>query len=284
MHQDNYNKHEGIRRSDLWHMNRSPAYFKAQSESKSEPTASMIFGIAVHKMVLEPDTFFDEYAIAPDVDKRTKDGKEKWQNFLIDCQQNNKSAISICDFNKIKAMVKAIENNPLATMFLTGQHETEWYWEDIITKEKVKAKCDNIAIIDNKKIIVDYKTTSSCQDGYFESSINKYGYQFQAGFYTAGLEQITNETYGFAFVAQETVEPYDCRVYVCSEAFIANGQLKYRELLNLYHECKINNNWYGYNGAIQKPTLLMDISEYKANKNQSFSGFNSDDYLDETDY
>ena len=84
-------------------------------------------------------------------------------------------------------------------------------------------------------------------------------------------------------IAQETVEPYDCRVYVCSEAFIANGQLKYRELLNLYHECKINNNWYGYNGAIQKPTLLMDISEYKANKSQSFSGFNSDDYLDDNE-
>lgn len=279
MHQEDYNAHEGIRRSDLWNINRSPAYFKAQCETKREPSPSMIFGIAAHKMILEPDTFFDEYIIAPNVDKRTKAGKEEWQKFIDN--SSNKEVISQIDFSKIKAMAKAIQDDELASLFLNGQHETEWYWEDIATHEKVKAKCDNIAIIDNKKYIVDYKTTSSCQDGYFESTINKYGYQFQAGFYTAGLEQITDERYGFAFVAQETTAPYACRVYICSDAFIINGQLKYHELLNLYHDCKINDNWYGYNGAKPQPTILKDKSELNINNYNSISGFNSDDYIDE---
>lgn len=260
MHQKDYNEHEGIRRSDLWNMNRCPLYFWFQQETKSEPSPSMVFGIAAHKMILEPDTFFEEYAIAPNVDRRTKAGKEKWQEFMD--TSSDKEVISQADFDKIQAMAKAIQNDELACLFLTGDHETEWYWQDPLTKEKVKAKCDNIAIINNKKYIVDYKTTSSCQDGYFESTINKYGYQFQAGFYTAGLEQITNTTYGFAFVAQETTAPYACRVYVCSNKFIVQGQAKYHELLNLYHTCKINNDWYGYHGATNTPTLLKDRSEY----------------------
>lgn len=280
MHQEDYNKHEGLRRSDLWNINRSPYYFKTQLDNKNEPSPAMLFGIAAHKMILEPDTFFDEYAAAPDVDKRTKVGKEEWQKFIDDCVKNDKSAIANSDFAKIKDMAEKIEQNALAKMFLTGDHETEWYWQDLITHEKLKAKCDNIAIIDNKKIIVDYKTTSSCQDGYFESTIKKYGYQFQAGFYTSGLEQITGEEHGFAFVAQETTAPYACRVYVCSNAFIANGQLKYRELLNLYHDCKIKDEWYGYNGANPTPTVLKDISEYKNETYNAVSGFNSDDYID----
>lgn len=288
MHQEAYDKAEGLRRSDLWKIHRSPYYFKTQMEQKDKaPSAALTFGIAAHKLILEPTTFFDEYAIAPEVNRRTKAGKEEWENFVQQCAADDKEAISQADYNTISMMADAVRKNPLALQFLTGIHESEWYWTDPSTQEKLKCKCDNITDpIEGKKYIVDYKTTDSCENGHFERSVSRYGYQFQAGFYTEGLKQNTGEDYGFAFVAQEKSAPYACRIYICSDIFVINGQQEYFRLLNLYHSCKESGDWYGYEGETPKPTMLLDITEWKAQQQTSktahaVSGFNTDDYLDD---
>lgn len=285
MHQEAYDAAEGLRRSDLWLIHKSPAHFKAAMDTpETEPSASLIFGIAVHKYILEPDTFSDEYEIAPKVDKRTKAGKEEWAKFTEKCETENKEPLDEATFAVIKQMAEAVKSNPLAVELLTGKHETEWYWEDPLTGEKVKAKCDNITVYDGKQYIVDYKTTDSCEDGHFERSVKKYGYQFQAGFYTSGVSINTGENYGFAFVAQEKKPPFACRVYLCSDEFVKQGQLQYHELLNRYHTCKITNNWWGYEGDTPKPTMLLDDSERfasKTNKSINLHSFRSDSYLDD---
>ena len=144
MHQDNYSKAPGLRRSDLWEIHKSPQHFHAKMQEPKEPSPAMLFGIAAHKYILEPDTFFDEYAVAPKVDKRTKAGKETWAAFVEDCTTNDKEAIDETTFQQIKDMTEALYANPLAKQVLEGQHETEWYWTDPDTQEPLKAKCDNI--------------------------------------------------------------------------------------------------------------------------------------------
>lgn len=287
MHQDTYNVAPGLRRSDLWKINKSPKHFKDYMDSPREDTPSLKFGIATHKYILEPDTFFDEYAIAPKVDKRTKAGKETWQNFVADCDVNNKEALDEKDFEIIKAMAEAVNADPLAKQMLTGQHELEFYWTDPTTNESLKCKCDNIGEYNGRKMIVDYKTTDSCENGHFERSSKRYGYQFQAGFYTEGLNISTNEDYGFAFVAQEKKPPYACRVYICSDYYVENGKMIYHQLLDLYHQCKITGDWFGYEGdsSNPQPTMLLDDSERYTTANYgngplSVSSFRSDDYLE----
>ena len=291
MHQEAYDKAPGLRRSDLWKINKSPHHFKTHMESEREDTASLKFGIATHKYILEPNTFFDEYAIAPKVDKRTKAGKETWLNFAADCDTNNKEPLDQKDFDIIKAMADAVNADPLAKQMLTGQHELEFYWTDPMTQEPLKCKCDNIGMYNGKKIIVDYKTTDSCEDGHFERSSKRYGYQFQTGFYTEGVFQSTGEACGFAFVAQEKKPPYACRVYLCSDMYVEKGKMIYHQLLDLYHQCTVTNDWFGYEGssANPQPTELMDDSERYSNNygygNQVYTetGFRSDDYLEEPD-
>lgn len=291
MHQEAYDKAEGLRRSDLWTIHKSPHHFKTQMDGVRKESAAFSFGIAVHKYILEPSTFFDEYAVAPNVDRRRKEGKEIWEKFTQECEQNDKEPIAESTFAQIKEMAAAVNANPLAKQILTGQAETEWYWTDTLTGEKLKCKCDMITDYNRKKYIVDYKTTDSCEDGHFERSARKYGYQFQAGFYATGVETNTGETYGFIFVAQEKKAPYACRVYICSDTFVERGKAIYRELLDLYHECKTTNDWYGYEGtaANPTPTMLMDDSErvsmafaskYGNNMPLYQSGFKSDDYSD----
>ena len=150
---------------------------------------------------------------------------------------------------KITAMADAVNMNEQARKFLDGLHEESFFWTDAETGEKCKVRPDCIAEVDGKKYIVDYKTTDSCMDGHFERSVRKFGYKFQAGMYREGVFQNTFEDYGFAFVAQEKKAPFAVRVYVCNEDFINEGFEQFRQTLNLYHWCKLNDKWYGYEGA-----------------------------------
>ena len=285
---ENYDTAPGLRRSDLWTIHKSPAHFKERMDNPTEPTPSLLFGIACHMAILEPNRFITTYRIIPEINKRTKEGKKAWAEFCEECERNSQIPISRADYDTILAMKTNLSNDPLASLFLNGKHETEWYWDDPITGIPLKCKCDIITDYQGKKYIVDYKTTDSCEDGHFERNVNKYGYQFQAGFYTSGLKEVTGENYGFAFLSQEKKPPYACRVYLCSDMFIEKGKEIFRNLVNRYHLCKTTDNWFGYAGQTPTPVILMDYEE-KKQYNQgktptSASGFRSDDYLQYNDF
>lgn len=254
LHQEEYDKAEGIRRSDLWLMNKTPFHFKYAMDHERESNSNFEFGIAAHKYILEPETFDDEYTVADFASKRTKEYKE----FAAACIASGKEPISSTDMAIIKNMKSVIDNTPLAKQLLTGEHEKEFYWTDSKTGEKCKVKCDCLTEYLHQPCIVDYKTTASCDDGKFEHSCREYGYDFQAGMYTEGVFSNTFEDCGFCFVAQEKTAPYAVRVYVCDESFIKNGRETYDRLLALYHECKETGNWYGYDqGPFGLPVELM---------------------------
>lgn len=242
-----YEDMPGIRRSDLWKINRTPLHFRYAMDHPEEPTPALIFGQAAHKIILEPDSFFEEFEVAPAVDKRTKEGKKIWLDFCDYCNDNGLDVISKEDYEKIYAMNKALFQHPVAReLMIDGIHEKPFTWMDPITGELCKVKVDCLTEYQGKKYIVDYKTTDSCEDGKFERSAKKYGYKFQAGMYREGVFQITLDQYGFAFVAQEKTAPYAVRVYFCDEEFLNEGYDQFRTLLGIYHDCKTTGNWYGY--------------------------------------
>lgn len=242
-----YDELPGVRRSDLWLMHKTPAHFKYNIEHRPEPTKALLFGIAAHMAILEPNKFAAEYAVAPNVDRRTKAGKEEYAAFLN--ANADATIISREDMDTILDMVNSLYENKAAIDLLNGRHEVPVTWTDPDTGELCKAKFDTITALDGKPYIVDYKTTDSCEDGVFERSARKYGYKFQAGMYCEGYFQTFLEECGFAFVAQEKTAPYLVRVYLCDPEFIREGYDQYRTLLGMYHECKQTDTWPGYDAA-----------------------------------
>ena len=259
MSQKAYREAEGISRSELFTISKTPLHFKYEQDNPKEDTKSLLFGRAAHKYILEKEDFFNDFAIEPVVDRRTKAGREEFYAFAESL--GDKESISMEDYQKILEMYDAIQANPVAVALLTGEHEEDFFWIDDLTGEKCKCRPDCLTQYEGKKYIVDYKTTDSCEDGHFERSCRKYGYKFQAGMYTEGVFQNTFEQYGFAFVAQEKTAPYAVRVYFCTPEFVAQGYDKFRELIGIYHQCKENGNWYGYEGALNVPTQLMEEEE-----------------------
>lgn len=71
-----YHADPAISKSDLDLINRSPSYYKYVKGNPRVQTAAMLLGSAVHKLVLEPEDFGEEYAVAPLADRRTKPAKK----------------------------------------------------------------------------------------------------------------------------------------------------------------------------------------------------------------
>lgn len=245
MNDREYSALPGIRRSDLWWLKKSPAHFKYHVEHPEESPA-MAFGSAAHAFVLEPDTFEKEYAVVPVADRRTKAGKEQIDKFKE--EHAHQSWIDAEDYDTIHQMRDALMLNDDIRKILTAEKRVEvpFFWKDAETGEDCKCKADIITELDGVPYIIDYKTTTSCEDGAFERSARKYGYRFQAGFYTEGINLCTMEDHVFAFIAQEKTAPFQARLFICDEGFVNAGIRDFHELLRKYHQCKESNEWKGY--------------------------------------
>lgn len=258
MNEKDYNSAEGIRRSDLWRMEDSPEKFKYFLDHPVEQTPAMAFGSACHKYVLEMNDFLNEYAIAPEINRRTNAGKAEWEAF---CDANpGKELVSKDDYETMIEMRQAIDRCPLAKKLLFGKGEVEvpLFWTDKETGEKCKAKLDRLVKYNRRPYIVDYKTTMAADTFHFNSAIFKMGYHFQSGMYSEGLKAVRKmrKLPGFLFVAQEKKPPYSVNVIEVSEEVMNAGVAKFHELLEKMHECKEADLWAGYVGDVPNDAFV----------------------------
>ena len=252
-----YNEHPGVRRSDLWKMSESPEKYLWAKEHPIEPTPAMLFGSAAHKFILETDDFEKEYAVAPNVDRRTKAGKEAWDNFMN--YANGRTVITEDVAEVIEAMDKALEKVPMTQELLYGKGETEvpFFWADKDTGELCKVKLDRLVKIDGRYVVVDYKTAKCARTDRFSYDIVKLGYHLQAAMYTEAVMVCCGLDYrpDFIFIVQEKDEPYSVNIVTvpADSSVMLHGVDTFRELIGMLHQCKELENWPGYLGVFGEP-------------------------------
>lgn len=253
MTEKEYRSHPYVSRSELWKMNESPEKFRWYREHPLSPTPALVFGQVTHKLLLQPETFDDEFIVAPNCDRRTKAGKEEYEQFLA--KVGDRTVISQDDYNKALDMVVAVQSNPLANRFLQGAKEIPYFWTDEMTGEGCKCRLDCLYEEDGQRYIVDYKTTGNAQTEIFSNKdVFRYGYHFQAAMYSEGVMHGLNltERPRFIFIAQEKAAPYSVNVIAVPDEVMLSGLDKYRELLGMYHECRVMDYYPGYNGALNE--------------------------------
>lgn len=241
-----YREHDGISKSQLSEIAKSPLHFKYAMENQKEDTKALLFGRAVHKYILEKDDFEKEFAVAPVCDRRTKEGKEIYKEFEL--SSVGKDVIDAEMFEQIKEMAEVATANKYVNLLLNGEHETSYFWVDKETREMCKCRPDCLTEIGDQKIIVDYKTTDNAETEAFKKSAISYFYDLQAGMYTEGMKACTGNDYVFMFIAQEKKPPYAINIMQADEYMIKEGTQLFHDLLGTYHECKVTDHWYGYEG------------------------------------
>lgn len=241
-----YHSDPAMNKSRLFKMSVSPQWFKYCDDHPEEDSDSLIFGRAFHKYVLEPETFEEEFAIIPYIDRRTKAGKALYDTF---CEENaNKQIITEEQYLTIVGMKESIMSNKYARALLKGEVEQSYYWEDELTGITCKARPDCLREVSDRIVITDLKSTTSAQTDSFRRDCVNYGYDLQASMYKTAVEKEYGKPADFVFIAVEKKPPYMINILQADNLFIERGTSIFREYLGMYKECCESGDWYGFNG------------------------------------
>lgn len=249
-----HNDFTALSKSRLANMSKTPAYFKWCIDVPQETSDDLIIGSAFHKFVLERADFEKEFAVLPNVDKRTKAGKIVIEDFM--CSKEGKEFINLDSYVMIDQMAYSLFQNPYAERLLDGIHEQSMYFVDEFTGVHCKIRPDCYKVIGDKVIITDLKSCKSAEPTDFMKDIVKYSYDLQAYMYRLGVAKtlgIPIENVSFVFICVEKKAPYLSAIYECTQEIFDRGEMLFRKYIGMYKECCETNNWYGYNGFTHTP-------------------------------
>ena len=247
-----------ISKSRLAKISVCPQYFKWCEENPQEQTDEMIVGSAFHKLVLEPDDFDSEFAIMPNINRRTNAGKQEYEEFLQSA--NGKQLITQEQYETICGMRDSIMANKYAVQLLKGIHEQSMYGVDDLTGERIKTRPDSYRIIEAQNddgeivktcLITDLKSCRSAIYDDFCRDVTKFSYDLQCYMYTMNASKVLNipqENINFIFIAVQKTKPYLINILQADEYVLQRGEALFRKYIGEYHEAKTTDNWWGLNG------------------------------------
>lgn len=200
------------------------AYLLSFNKREDKSTPALDEGKAFHCRILEPETYLDLFAEAPDVSKTTKEGKALWQAFNE--QNRGKTILKHDTVQEIEYMAAAVRANPRAMELLSGgTPELSGIWED----ERgftCKIRCDYLKVDEYGGIadISDLKTVAGNIVGpSFVKEIANRLYHWQAYFYRKGvaITYPSLEQVNFHFIVVSKQSPYRCRVFEINDQDVA---------------------------------------------------------------
>ena len=226
-----------------------------------EPTASMQLGTILHTLVLEPEAFPERYAMAPKCDRRTKEGKADWAEFVEQCA--GRKAISADEYETAIALATAIAKNETASEWLAAAGLTEHSirWQDNETGLLCKSRRDRV--IDG--FVIDLKTCRDAGPEAFARSAAAFGYFRQAAWYLDGEKASGGGDKDFVFIAVSTEPPHEVACYTPEPDDLIDARLENQKLLNRLADCWQYDNWLGPH---EKGTTRLRLPRYVRYENE----------------
>ena len=236
-----YHERPEISKSDLDLLAKSPLHYKMKNELKKPPSEALILGSCVHKLVLEREDFSKEFCLEPKVDKRTKEGKATYKNFLE--KLGDRMPISWDSAKTAIKMAAKVVSKKATTELLKDGLAEQSYFSQI---EGVAVKCRPDFYNENLNTIIDLKTTSDASPTGFAKTIGSLNYHVQAAFYSDILRSLGKKVDNFVFIAVETEYPYFMGFYDLDYIAMEKGREVYLKLLDLYKFCSERDEWPEY--------------------------------------
>lgn len=197
---------------------------------------ALLEGRVQHSVFLEYHKFFDEYAIEPAVDRRTKSGKADYADWLEDLGDRTPVKQDLYDL--------CMERRDVVSDYIPKQGDHVeltlcFTWNN----QPCKGKLD----WHTGKDIWDFKTCRDASPRGFRGAINTFKYHQQAAFYLAGCRAVGLPTEKFYFLAQEKAHPYPFAVYTLSDEAVAYGDAQNEQAMALGIKCREEGVYLPYN-------------------------------------
>lgn len=243
-----YQAAEGVSKSQLDHIDSAPIDYWSRyldpDRKQEEKSDSLILGDAVHDAILQPDLFTKKWMKLPDLNLRTKAGREERDAFLA--AHPGASILSVDDYATALAARDAVFKHPHARPLVDGG-ESELSFFSVDPEFGCKIKCRTDKLHESQGLIVDLKTTDDASDAGFAKSIAKYRYFVQQPWYEDVIESLYGEAPPYwAWLAVEKKPPYKIGIYYLEPDDIALGRTVARANLAKLMKYRQANLWPDY--------------------------------------
>jgi len=246
-----------MNQSAIKHGMRSMAHMKAYMDGEIKFTSDALsLGSLVHAVVLEEEYFSDMYAIMPKIDRRTKAGKQAYEDFLA--VNADREICKEEDWETAMKMRESVWSHPAAAPLLKrkGKAEQTITWNDPDSGIDCKGRID--LLLEGKgrqkPMIVDLKTTQDAGPD-FAKSIAKFGYHMQAAFYQDGMMYGEKRNCGFTIIAVEKTAPYAVGVYLMDKAALEQGRKNYKKVLTSWKNAVHSDSYPAYSSSPETLSL-----------------------------
>lgn len=249
---DAYNNHAGLSQSGAKELLRSPAHFKAYLErDRSEQTPAQRLGSLIHLASLQPKVFDATIVIAPECDKRTKEGKEIWAAFQSSLKDGQEAitakegelvtAVSIAARAGLDKLMKDYDGESMITEVpMVGR----------VNGTDIKGRLDAIITTkDGRRIVVDIKTTTDAGSAFVKDMAN-YMYYLQEAWYTT-----LAHADGFVFLAVEKDYPNEWACYSLDAEGHQKGLALMNTAIDAFRACNTFKQFPGYPKDVQVVSL-----------------------------
>lgn len=228
---DDYHKFKAVSSTAIKAASVSMAHFNAKydpntTELKKEKPVHFVFGSAFHAYMLDMPEFNRSFAIRPNLDLRTKEGRA-WKE-----ENKYKHILSTDDMYLISEMAKKVHKSKWWRHFTKGPYMTEiaMFWKCGYSGLQCKSKVDLL----NKDVgILDLKTTTkpvTGRDLYY--AYKNFKYALQEAHYINGLRACLPDcatTFALGFV--EKAEPFETRGSILKNTTRENIEREYEGLM-----------------------------------------------------
>lgn len=221
---------------------RSAAHAQYEKE-QAEVDKEVRFGSLVHSALLEP-TEFQRYQVIPKCDRRTKEGKAIYADFLSTLPDGAK-IVTKDDYEKALNIRNSLCSHPTYSSLLSkkGFAELSGIYHDYKIRPDYRYESE---------VIIDIKTTADARLQNFDRQILQYGYDLQAAFYLDVANMICGkkEYRTFIWVVIEAEPPHCVAFYEVSNEWLELGREKYKKALEIYFEARQKGVYRGYSNEI----------------------------------
>lgn len=245
-----YHGDTAVNCSSLKVMVKSPGAYLWNQLNPPEPTEAMNFGTAFH--ALAEGTYKDEVAVIPELNRRTKAGREAYEEL--------KKGGKVLVTKKEDALIHMMMVNLLGKEDYADLHESKPQRELSAFSYNgdydlwLKARADVASF--EKGLLLDYKTTQDASPDEFRRDARKFQYDIQNAFYLDVFNAATDGAFDrFLFAACEKKEPNDAAIYELSDLDVQGGRAKYQQALDTLVDCLETGEFPGYPGTVQKLSL-----------------------------
>lgn len=199
---------------------KSPRHYINYINAKRDPSKEMNMGSVIHTLLMYPSEFSDTFAVAPDVDRRTKEGKMIWEQFNE--TSGNKMIVSESDLAEANSIVDIVISSPSVSSIVGKCHSFEQEFRIDHMGLPYRGFVDGIS----DSFILEVKTMSDASPQNIIREFYNRKYHIQAALYSMVFKLPVK------YIIIETKAPYNFIVADASSDYIDKG----REELNWLSE------------------------------------------------